>query len=213
MAKALTYKNIEDYKPVELAFSGRWEASFGCPEVKGSWLIWGNSGSGKTRFTLQLCKYLCQFGKVIYNSLEEGLSKSMQNAIIQVGMKEAGRRFIFLDMESMGDLEKRLEKRKSPDVIIIDSLQYFRMTQKDYDRFKKKFPNKLFVFISHAKGSEPKGAVAESIRYDAFVKVWIEGYKALPVSRYVKNGESENFTIWAQGAEEYWGNKINKKTL
>lgn len=210
MAKALTYKNIEDYKPVELAFTGRWEASFGRPEVKGSWIVWGGSGSGKTRFTLQLCKYLCQFGKVIYNSLEEGLSKSMQNAIIQVGMKEAGRRFVFLDMESMQDLEKRLEKRKSPEIVIVDSLQYFRMAQKDYDRFKKKFPNKLFVFISHAKGKEPKGAVAESIRYDAFVKIYIEGYTAFSVSRYMKNGESENFIIWTQGAEDYWGN-INKK--
>lgn len=209
MARALSYKNIEDYKPVELEFTGKWEASFGRPEVKGSWLVWGNSGHGKTRFTLQLCKYLCQFGKVVYNSLEEGLSKSMQNAIIQVGMKETGRRFIFLDMESLADLERRLEKRKSPDVVIIDSLQYFRMTQKDYDRFKKKFPNKLFVFISHAKGKEPKGSIAESIRYDAFVKVWIEGYTAFPVSRYVKNGESEPFTIWTQGADDYWGN-INK---
>lgn len=209
MARALSYKNIEDYKPVELEFTGKWEASFGRPEVKGSWLVWGNSGHGKTRFTLQLCKYLCQFGKVVYNSLEEGLSKSMQNAIIQVGMKETGRRFIFLDMESLTDLERRLEKRKSPDVVIIDSLQYFRMTQKDYDRFKKKFPNKLFVFISHAKGKEPKGSIAESIRYDAFVKVWIEGYTAFPVSRYVKNGESEPFTIWTQGADDYWGN-INK---
>lgn len=209
MARALSYKNIEDYKPVELEFTGKWEASFGRPEVKGSWLVWGNSGHGKTRFTLQLCKYLCQFGKVVYNSLEEGLSKSMQNAIIQVGMKETGRRFIFLDMESLADLERRLEKRKSPDVVIIDSLQYFRMTQKDYDRFKKKFPNKLFVFISHAKGKEPKGSIAESIRYDAFVKVWIEGYTAFPVSRYVKNGESEPFTIWIQGADDYWGN-INK---
>lgn len=209
MARALSYKNIEDYKPVELEFTGKWEASFGRPEVKGSWLVWGNSGHGKTRFTLQLCKYLCQFGKVVYNSLEEGLSKSMQNAIIQVGMKETGRRFIFLDMESLVDLERRLEKRKSPDVVIIDSLQYFRMTQKDYDRFKKKFPNKLFVFISHAKGKEPKGSIAESIRYDAFVKVWIEGYTAFPVSRYVKNGESEPFTIWTQGADDYWGN-INK---
>lgn len=209
MARALSYKNIEEYKPVELEFTGKWEASFGRPEVKGSWLVWGNSGHGKTRFTLQLCKYLCQFGKVVYNSLEEGLSKSMQNAIIQVGMKETGRRFIFLDMESLADLERRLEKRKSPDVVIIDSLQYFRMTQKDYDRFKKKFPNKLFVFISHAKGKEPKGSIAESIRYDAFVKVWIEGYTAFPVSRYVKNGESEPFTIWTQGADDYWGN-INK---
>lgn len=205
MARALTYRNIESYKPMELAFSGKWEASFGRPEIKGSWLVWGNSGSGKTRFAMQLCKYLCQFGRVAYNSLEEGLSKSMQNAVMQVGMKEMERRFILLDMEGKSDLEKRLERRKSPDVVIIDSLQYFRMTLADYERFKRKFPNKLFIFVSHAKGNEPKGSVAESIRYDAFVKVRIEGYKAFPVSRYL-NGDAPPFIIWTQGAEDYWGN-------
>lgn len=209
MAKALTYKNIEDYKPVELPFTGKWVASFGSPEVKGSWLIWGNSGNGKTRFTLQLCKYLCQFGRVAYNSLEEGLSKSMRNAIIQVGMKEVARRFLLLDMESKNDLEKRLEQRKSPDIVVIDSLQYFRMTMTDYERFKKKFPNKLLIFISHAKGKEPKGSLAESIRYDAFVKIWVEGYTAFPVSRYV-NGDAQPFVIWIKGAEDYWGNGVNK---
>ena len=203
MGRALSFKNIEEYKPVELAFDGRWEASFGRPEMKGSWLVWGSSGSGKTRFTLQLCKYLCRFGRVVYNSLEEGLSKSMQSAIIQVGMKEVGRQFVFLDMEDMESLEKRLEKRKSPEIVIIDSLQYFKMNLSDYSRFKKKFPNKLFIFISHAKGNDPKGSVAQSIRYDAFVKVWIHGYRALPVSRYAKNGYSAPFVIWQKGAEEF----------
>ena len=198
-----------DYKPVVLPFSGKWEASFGCPELKGSWLIWGNSGNGKTRFALQLCKYLCQFRKVAYNSLEEGCSESMKDAARQVGMGEVERRFLLLDMESKKELEKRLEARKSPDIIFIDSLQYFRLTMNDYERYKKKFPNKLFIFVSHAKGKDPKGSMAESIRYDAFVKIWVEGYKAFPVSRYVTNGEIQPFTIYTKGAEDYWGN-INK---
>lgn len=210
MARALSIKNIEDYKPVEMEFTGKWEASLGSPELIGSWLVWGNSGNGKTRFTLQLCKYLCKFGKVAYNSLEEGLSMSMKKAIIDVGMKEVNRKFVLLDREPLEELEARLEKRKSPDIIVIDSLQYFRVNQGDYDRFKKKFPGKLFIFISHAKGKEPKGSLAESIRYDAFVKIWIEGYKAFPVSRYKSN--PEDFVIWSKGAEDYWGiNNIKTK--
>lgn len=206
MARALSYKNIEDYKPVELPFTGKWQASFGCPELKGSWIVWGNSGNGKTRFTLQLCKYLCQFARVTYNSLEEGLSKSMRNAIIQVGMKEAGNRFQLLDMESLVDMEKRLSTRKGPDILIVDSLQYSRMSLVDYERFKRKFPRKLIIFISHAKGKDPKGSVAESIHYDAFVKIRVEGYRAFPTSRYMESGFPAPFTIWEEGAERYWGN-------
>lgn len=201
MARALSIKNIEEYKPVELPFEGKWAASFGRPELRGSWIIWGRSGNGKTRFALQLAKYLCGFGKVIYNSLEEGLSKSMQQAIMDVGMREVGRNFSLLDMEPLEDLEKRLEKPRSANIVFIDSLQYFRMAQSDYSRFKKKFPDKLFIFVSHAKGVEPKGSMAESIRYDAFVKIWVEGYKAYPVSRYADN--PEDFVIWSKGAEEY----------
>lgn len=206
MARALTYQNIADYKPAELAFEGRWEASFGRPEMKGSWIIWGHSGNGKTRFAMQLAKYLCRFGRVAYDSLEEGLSKSMQAAVVQSGMKEVERRFLLLDMEGKEDLVRRLKRRKSPDVVIIDSLQYSRIVMQDYERMKRLFPGKLFVFVSHASGTEPKGSVASSIRYDASVKVWVEGYRAYAVSRY-KGGEAEPFEIWREGAERYWANR------
>ena len=41
-------------------FKGPWYDAFGTPERRGVWIIWGNSGSGKTSFALQLCKYLCR---------------------------------------------------------------------------------------------------------------------------------------------------------
>lgn len=61
----------------------------------------------------------------------------MKDAARQVGMGEVERRFLLLDMESKKELEKRLEARKSPDIIFIDSLQYFRLTMNDYERYKK----------------------------------------------------------------------------
>ena len=42
-------------------FDGDWYQAFGRPEKRGVWLIWGQSGNGKTSFVMQLCKYLCQF--------------------------------------------------------------------------------------------------------------------------------------------------------
>ena len=48
-----------------LDFDGAWLGLIGKPEVKGSWIIWGQSGNGKTRFALQLAKYLARFGKVL----------------------------------------------------------------------------------------------------------------------------------------------------
>lgn len=200
MARALSIENIINYNPVTLDFEGRWLASFGKPEQCGSWLVWGASGHGKTRFVLQLCKYLCRFGRVAYDSLEEGLSKSMQNAILDVGMKDTARRFVLLDKENIADLIERLQRRKSPDIIVIDSVQYTGMTYNDYKKLRDEFPRKLFILISHADGKEPAGRVAKSIRYDAFVKIRIVGYKAFPISRY---GGGEAYTIWEKGATDY----------
>jgi len=187
-----------------LDFEGEWLDLIGLPELSGSWIIWGNSANGKTRFALQLCKYLTNFGKVAYNSLEEGVSLSMRKAFVEVGMEEVSNKLVLLDQETIEDLRKRLTRRKSPDIIAIDSLQYTGMTYKSYKSLREDFPKKLFVFISHADGREPSGRVAKSIRYDAFVKIRVEGYKAFPASRY---GGGKPYIIWHQGAENYWGNK------
>lgn len=187
-----------NFKP--LGFTGDWLKSIGDPEMRGSWLIWGNSSNGKTRFALQLTKYLANFGRVAYNSLEEGASLSMKEAFKSVGMESVKRKVILLDQEPIKGLVKRLEKQKSPQFIIIDSVQYTGMNYADYKKLREKFPRKLFVLISHADGKTPSGRVAKQIRFDAFVKIWVEGYTAYPESRY---GGGEPYVIWDEGAEAY----------
>lgn len=184
-----------------LAFEGEWFQAIGRPEVTGTWIIWGNSGNGKTRFALQLAKYLTSFGKrVAYDSLEEGVSLSLRNACADCNMQEVARRFLLLDMEPISELIARLEKPKSQDIIIIDSLQYTGLTYTEYKRLRDRFRTKLFILVSHAEGFHPAGRVARSIRFDANVKIWVEGYRAYPVSRY---GGGQPYTIWEEGANNF----------
>lgn len=187
-----------------MGFEGEFKASFGTPELSGSWLIWGDSGNGKTRFTLQLAKYLTQFGKVAYNSLEEGVSLSFKRAVQQTGMLAVAKKFIILKGETMPQLRERLTKQKSPNIIINDSVQYTDLDKRSYKSLINEFPNKLFIFISHAEGKDPMGATAKAIKYDADIKIRVEGYKAFGRSRF---GGDKPFIIWEQGAEEYWKNK------
>ena len=193
----MTVNEIRNFKPVELNFEGKWKDSIGTPELTGTWLIWGNSANGKTRFALQLAKYLTNFRRVAYNSLEEGLSKSMKEAIIDTGLDK---NFVLLDKEPVEELKSRLRKRNSPDVILIDSLQYTGLNYTQYKELRKEFPHKLFIFISHAEGNEPKGNVARSIKYDAFVKIPVIGYAAYPQSRY---GGGEKYVVWQYGHERF----------
>jgi molybdopterin-guanine dinucleotide biosynthesis protein len=182
-----------------LPFSGAWAEAFGQPERTGVWFVWGNSGNGKTSFVMQLCRELARFGKVAYNSLEEGASLTMVNTLRRFNMQEVNRRFVLLDCEPMDELSARMAKRRSADFVVIDSYQYSGLTYIEYKRFKEANRNKLIVFVSHADGSNPAGRSARSVMYDATLKVWVEGYKAYSKGRFIgPNGGV--FTVWEEGA-------------
>jgi len=184
-------------------FEGDWLAAFGRPELKGTWTIFGSSGSGKTTFALMLCKYLSQFGRVMYDSLEQGLSRSMQLAWERVGMREAGRGVVFADRVQLEELRERLSKPKSAQMVIIDSVTAMQGFRKgDYADLVRDFPRKLFVFIAHEKNHKAFPAVAEYVRCLSDVKICVEGYAARVVSRYA-TGPGYDFVIWEDGYRSY----------
>jgi len=201
LKRALSPSEMVAKRMVTMPFEGEWMSHVGQPERTGSWIIWGPSGNGKTRYALMLGKYLTQFGRVAYNSLEEGISQSLKRAIMDCGLVGV-RRFILLDKEPITDLILRLQKPKSPDVVFIDSIQYSGLNYRDYRQLRDTNRNKLFIFISHADGKEPAGRTAKSVRYDANIKIYVEGYRAFAASRY---GGGEPFTIWEDGAERIYG--------
>lgn len=214
MSRAISNINVLAARFETVEFAGEWLASFGLPELRGTWIIWGGSGSGKTTFTLMLCKYLANFGRVAYNSLEQGLSLSLQKAWERVGMGEAGNSVILLNKEELPELRARLSKRKSPEIIIIDSVQYLDgFNWASFKKLKREYPDKLFIFISQADraGKDPDGKLAGKIRYDAEIKIKVEGFKAFVTTRYedAERGEGgADFIIWEQGAAEYWAEQL-----
>lgn len=214
MSRAISNINVLAARFETVEFAGEWLASFGRPELRGTWIIWGGSGSGKTTFTLMLCKYLANFGRVAYNSLEQGLSLSLQKAWGRVGMGEAGNSVILLNKEELPELRARLSKRKSPEIIIIDSVQYLDgFNWASFKKLKREYPDKLFIFISQADraGKDPDGKLAGKIRYDAEIKIKVEGFKAFVTTRYedAERGEGgADFIIWEQGAAEYWAEQL-----
>jgi len=181
-------------------FDGDWERLIGQPETNGSWFVHGNSGNGKTVFAAKLAKYLSRFGRVLYNSLEEGISVSLRNAFRNAEIDDNDN-ITILDKEQLEEFKERLRKSKSPRISIIDSFQYSGLNAVSYKELRNEFDKHLFVFISHADGKMPAGRPAKTAHYDADVKIWIEGFKAFPKSRY---GGGEPFTIWQEGAEKYW---------
>lgn len=188
-----------------LEFTGEWKDAFDNPEATGIWFILGNSGNGKTRFIVKLSKYLTRFGKVVVDSLEEGASKAMQKAWREENMKEVSGK-IMLVRESLDHLCVRMNRRKGPRIIVIDSIQYSKLTTAQFYEFAEKYEDKfLIIFISQANGTDPKGAVANAIMYHANQKFWVEGHRAFSKGRSI--GPKGYYTIWEEGAAAYWGDK------
>ena len=201
LPRAISVAELIAKKFRSMPFTGTWAASFGQQERSGSWLIWGESGNGKTSFALQLGKYLASIGnRVAYNSMEEGCSLSMRTAFMRHNLQDVSRRFHLLDREPYDDIMDRLSKRKSPDILIIDSIQYFNIDRERYKAMVNTFRDKLFILISHAENKQPSGALASSIRYDANVKIYVSGYVAIPAGRDVGGAK---FTIWQAGADSF----------
>lgn len=193
-----------------LPFEGGWKDLIGTPEVAGCWIIWGLSGNGKTRFALQLAKYMATFQRVYYNTLEEGMKLSFKNALNANNMKSVGNRFGY-HKENLFQMRKRLEQKRSPNIIFIDSLQYLNPTKEEVKMLLDDFPKKLFIFISHANGNEPKGEIGDAVKYHSDVKIQVSKFLAKPVesTRYEGKG---SYIIWEKGYRDAMAKLTTIKT-
>ena len=202
--RAYSVSNVLSKKFNPLEFTGEFEASLGKPDKAFSAIIFGGSGQGKTEAAIKFAKYLTNFGKVAYDSLEQGLSATIQSALIRNHMDTCGNSFILLDREPFEDLIVRMSKPKSPDFLFIDSVQYTRINKTQYYQLKELMlkKGKGIVWVSQAKGKEPKGALADDIRYDVDLKLWVEGFKLFPDGRL--NGGGEPYVVFAKRAAKYW---------
>lgn len=206
MTRLLSVNQLLNMKFETINWNGPFSTAFGQPESCGVWLIWGNSGNGKTSFTMQLVKELAHFAPVLYNSLEEGKKLTMQLTLAKLNMADTKHK-VYIGSDSMTELDERLSKRKAPRFIVIDSVQYTGMTYPAYVRFKEKHRDKLLIFISHATGKNPSNRTAVGIKYDADLKIWVEGYRAISNGRYNPGGV---YTIWEEGSAKYWSAKHNE---
>jgi KaiC/GvpD/RAD55 family RecA-like ATPase len=206
LQRAKSVTDIMNMNIPSFDFDGEWQDAFGYPESKGVWIIYGDSGNGKTSFTFQLAKYLTRFDKVIYNSLEEGYSLNIQNTMKFLNMQDVNNKFLFLNNESISDLTIRLELKRSPRIVIIDSAQYTDLNNRTFIKFRTKFKDKLIIFTSHEKNNEPEGALARKILYDAKLKIRVEGFKAF--SRGRTYGKKGSFIIYHEKALEYYGDNL-----
>lgn len=196
MGKTISVKTLLEKKYPSYEFNDEWKAVTGNPEINFKMLIWGASGSGKTTFTAKFCKYLTQFGKVYYNSIEQGEGKSLQDLALQLNLDECTPgTFMIGDRDSYDDMFEKL-KRNRAKFVIIDSAQYLNLTVIQYKLLIKTFPKKSFIIISwEGAGQHPKGEHAKAIRYMVDIKAYVSKGVVKCDSRF---GQTTPFKIFNQ---------------
>lgn len=201
-------KDVEGLQFDNAPFSSRFSDLLGERELGGMWIIYGKSGMGKTRFALELAKEFDRMGeKVLFLSLEMGLSSILRQEIAAAGIRGGINRIAFKESMSPEELMTLLKKQRSATMVFIDSVQYW---QQEYDvtfetllALRRRYPKKTFVFLSHVEGKEVEGRLAYQIKRDAMVRLQVEGFKTILKGRG-KGGETGEYIIWPEGAAKYW---------
>lgn len=208
MKRALTVANVQAIKIATIDFKGRFYDVFGNPQKKGRWFVWGQSSSGKSSFVMQLIKEFAQTEKTLLVSLEEALDdENLQDRLKLFNMQDVSKNFTMVE-DTLEELDERLSKRNSPQVVVIDSAPYFFMgyTFADYFSFTRKYKEKTLILIGHANGQQPKSELEHRIMFDATQKVIVSGYVATNKGR--KFGpHATQFVVWQKGFEDLHGAK------
>lgn len=178
---------------IELEFTGLWADAFGKPETNFSAIIYGPSGNGKTEFCVQFAKYLSNFKRVLYFSREEGISKTIQKAFERNNMIDCKGRVILGEKGNFESLYQYLEKKNSTEIVIIDSIDYMKLTAEQYRILVTRFPRKAFILISWNRGAQPKSQAGKDIEYMCDIKIHVKQYQAYVRSRF---GGNKPFVIW-----------------
>ncbi|MEM7372794.1 MAG: hypothetical protein AAF587_29505 [Bacteroidota bacterium] len=185
MAKFKSVKQLLQQKYKILEFEEPYASRYGHPEDNFKAMFYGSSGSGKSVEVIKFANYLAHnFGRVFYNSFEEGHGKTLQDRIIAHNIDST--RISFGNKTPYDDMLEKVGRGKYK-FIVIDSLQWMGLTYGQYQKMVDRYPKKSFIIISHANDKgEAKGR--KDILYAVDIKAHLHKGLLTVQSRFVQDG-------------------------
>jgi predicted ATP-dependent serine protease len=211
LKQVLTVANIQSQTIEKIQFIGAWLAAFGKPQSRGVWFVWGGSGSGKSTFIMMLCKALALIGyKVFYNLLEEETDDTDyidRTELLTMNEVEAN---FHTQSYNYNELVEYLNKRNPPKVVVVDSIVYLTKDWGEYMALKQLCNRKniILIIVGHAEGKNPRSEFEKSIRFDAKMKVYVDGFLALCQGRTI-GSNGGRFIIYQKGYDMLQGAENN----
>jgi len=163
--------------------------------------VTGDSSQGKTMYVMLLMKVIAEhLGRVSYNSVEQGFSKTLQNNVMLADLTSLAGKVQFHDHLSFDQMkEKLLNKHFRCNYWITDSQDFMEYTFKQYKEIKEMPKRKHLSQITICQsdgGPKPKSTDGKAIRFDADLKVHVKDFVAYNRGRF---GETKPFIIWKEG--------------
>jgi len=193
---ALLRKNYKTYELPE-----EWEAALGNIGRPFRWLVYGKPKNGKTSLLLKFGKMMAQLGhKVYYNSVEEGASRTMQEALIRHGFEDLDNgKFMLGDRDTYAEMFVKIKKLRAR-VVIIDSRDYIKLTTDQYKKLIKAYPLVSFVIVCWEQAGKPLGKYAKDMEFMVDMVTHVNRFKAITNGRY---GANLKYTVWEGAQSKY----------
>jgi predicted ATP-dependent serine protease len=132
VSKGSKIMNLEDFKnlhfkTLDFSIHSEYYSLFGSPAENFKLMIYGKSGHGKSTFSVEFAEFLAlNFGRVLYNSSEEGLSKSLQKKVQGIETDLFDLAFCKSAKELLHELSQ--PHIKTPRFLFIDSINHMKIT-------------------------------------------------------------------------------------
>jgi hypothetical protein len=187
--KLVSSRDLRKRKYNCFPFTGKWKDFFGLPSYAFHLAVHGKPGEGKSTFCVQFADYLAKnFGKVVYVSGEEGLSKTVQDKIINNGIDNPY--LIFADIKSYDEIKTEIPNEFH--FIFIDSLDTLRIDAAKLKALKEHYPQSAFITISQStKDGKMRGS--QEITHDTDIAAKVENGMAITTkNRFQARGAEFN---------------------
>lgn len=188
--------DIESWKFNKVDLPDEWFNHLGDITENFRMIIEGKPGHGKTEYVIKLAKTLANhYGKVTINNVEQGRSATLQDAFLRNKVSEVKPGRLMLCDKSQIVFETWFERLKRPNsgrVVILDSLDYMKLTIDQFKLMHERFKHKSIIIVCW---NDPMDTNAKKIRYMCDIKVDVVDFVARIRSRF---GGNKPFDVWPE---------------
>ncbi len=194
--KLVSSRYLRKRKYNSFPFTGKWKDFFGLPSYSFHLAVHGKPGEGTSTFCVQFADYLAKnFGKVVYVSGEEGLSKTVQDKIFNNGIDNPY--LFFADIKSYDEI--RTEIPSEYHFVFIDSLDTLRIDAPKLKALKEHYPQSAFITISQStKDGKMRGS--QEITHDTDIAAKVENGVAITTKNRIQAKGTE-FQVFPSSAK------------